>query len=889
LTRRLTALILLPFILALFFVSPGITRITIPTVHAAAPVGEVCVADITVTQCPINPETLTGAVGTQLKVAVYINSSAALSSFDVTLLADHTILLPSDAQNNGVFTGGTQISKCIGGVQKQGSNPCPPYAASADTLQLSILGSTLTVQPFTGLLFTAVYNITSTTRTTPINYQTGCGSTTSVPPLCVSISNGGTTNIPETVQTGSFSNLPYYSMTTSAAKLTVFKGTTDSSTIVTLTSLNGFTGLVTLTTSVAGPSNLQTSISPSPAKVTPVSPNNTILTITVAVSAAIGANNVTISGASAGVPANSVTIGVTVPPPDFTITTNLVGTLKMNATTSKNVTITVASVGGFSGIVSLSKTTSNPTNITATLSKSTITLGTSDTSILTVTSPSEPPYNYGGYTVTVTGTSGSITHSVTINVVVSDFGITASVASLTMVQGSPGGLSLIFSGLPSDPTFFGNITLTETVVPNTGLAVSCNPSKINFTRSGTVLGKSPSCGFTANKPGNFQVTFTGTYPIAGTSTSLVHSITVPVTVTGPDFTVTAVQSKFQGIFASAQTVNSTSIIIAEQVKFNGTVTLFVSSNPTGPIVTLSKYIVMVNTTVQSVNVLLIIQTPSTVPTGNYTITVLGTSGILSHNVNVTLYVVDFTITAKPTTIGPLLPSVTANLNVTIGQINNFQSTITLTALPQSGLTVSPFSTTITLPGTKLAIFTVSATSLGTYTLIIIATHGPKSHNVTITITVNARPDLAIGQVTVSPTSISVGAKITYTVVVENLGTIPENATVVALVGDQTVDSKTITLQPNSNQTITLVWNTNGFTSGAYVVGAKVLQVPNESNLDNNLMRSPVAVTLTPPSNTGILSLSTDQSNYLILGIIVVALAAGIVVLLFRKSKVPAAR
>jgi hypothetical protein len=580
---------------------------------------------------------------------------------------------------------------------------------------------------------------------------------------------------------------------------------------------------------------------------------------------------------------------VTVPPPDFTITTSLVGILYMNATTSKNVTITVASTGGFSGIVSLTKTASNPTNITAVLSKSSITLGTSDTSILTITSPSEPPPDYGSYTVTVTATSGSITHIVTINIVVADFGITASVSSLSMLQGSSGGLSLYISSLPSDGYFFGNITLTETVVPNTGLTASCTPSKTNFTRSGIIQGKSPSCGFTASKPGSFQVTFTGTFRIAGTSNSLVHSVTVPVTVTGPDFTITPVLSKFLGVLASPQTTNSTSVIIAEQAKFNGTVTLSISSNPTGPIVTLGKYSVMVNTTVQSVSVQLTIQTPSTVSAGNYTITVFGISGVLTHNANVTLSLVDFTITTKSTTIGPILPSVTTNINVTIGPINHFQSTVSLATLPQSGLAVSPSSTTITILGPGQVLFTVSATSLGTYTLIIIATHGPKSHNVTITITVNARPDLAIGQITVSPASVSVGAKITYTVTVENLAAIPENATVVALVGDQTVDSKTITLQPNSNQTVTLVWNTNGFTSGAYVVGAKVLQVPNESNLDNNLMRSPVAVTLTPPSNTGILSLSTDQSNYLILGIIVVALAAGIVVLLFRRSKVRAAR
>jgi hypothetical protein len=340
---------------------------------------------------------------------------------------------------------------------------------------------------------------------------------------------------------------------------------------------------------------------------------------------------------------------------------------------------------------------------------------------------------------------------------------------------------------------------------------------------------------------------------------------------------------FAGVLASPQTTNTTNVIVTSQARFNGTVTLSVSSSPPGPTLMLPRT-VMINITSPSATVRLTILTPATVPTGNYIITVTGTSMGFTHNANVTLKVVDFTITASSTTIGPLLPSVTSNVNITIGGINGFTSAATLTTLPSSGLIISPISTTIPKPGSVT--LTVSATVLGTYTLLVVATSGPVSHNVTIVISVNARPDLAIGSIAVSPTTLTVGGSITFVIKVQNLGAIPENATVAALIGDQTVATTNIILQPNSEQNVTLVWNTSGFSPGAYVAGAKVLQVPNELILSNNLMRSTTAIVLTAPSNTGLLSISQDQSIPLI--VVIVALVGIIGILLYRRPR-PQAR
>lgn len=63
------------------------------------------------------------------------------------------------------------------------------------------------------------------------------------------------------------------------------------------------------------------------------------------------------------------------------------------------------------------------------------------------------------------------------------------------------------------------------------------------------------------------------------------------------------------------------------------------------------------------------------------------------------------------------------------------------------------------------------------------------------------------------------------------------------------------------------------------MGAKVLQVPNESNTDNNLLRSGTAVTLNSASNAFILS----QDQPIIVGLAVGLVAAvAVAVLLARR-------
>lgn len=112
-------------------------------------------------------------------------------------------------------------------------------------------------------------------------------------------------------------------------------------------------------------------------------------------------------------------ISVTVSPPDFTMTA-IPSSLTVPQESSKTSTITLTSLNGFTGTVTLSVSITPVVKQgpTATLSSTTITLssGGSTSVILTVSAKGSTPL--GSYTVTITASSGSLAHSVSVPVTV---------------------------------------------------------------------------------------------------------------------------------------------------------------------------------------------------------------------------------------------------------------------------------------------------------------------------------------------------------------------------------------------------------------------------------------------------------------------------------------
>jgi len=392
-------------------------------------------------------------IGTQLRVAVALNESVGVLGFDVTLWADHTILQPFDADiTRTVLTGSvTVLAKCIGGVLVQGST-CVP-TDTADTIQLAAASNVLSPSPTNGTLFTAVYNIVAN-NTAPINigFQKGCGNIvlpTSVPPLCVSLTNGGSASVPEFAAL----NATYSTLNTVATfglktnQTFTFRGTAPpaQSAKVYLTELNGFTcftlscvDLSTLT--LPGTPSNPPQVTLTPSSVSDPNTLNSTLRVSIRPSTQAGVyifylvgapdtTNTPLTGTTylgAVVTLTIVVIG------DFSITASP-SPMSVNAGGSATSTITLKSLNSFAGIITLT-TAINSTGASATVSPTsvTVTSGATLTTALTVSLPSGITHNSN---VNITAVSLGITHILTI-IVTTGAPPNISVVSVTVSTGT---------------------------------------------------------------------------------------------------------------------------------------------------------------------------------------------------------------------------------------------------------------------------------------------------------------------------------------------------------------------------------------------------------------------------------------------------------------------
>src|SRR5260370_32889448 len=153
-----------------------------------------------------------------------------MDGFDIILLTTRSFMVPSYVSLNTVDLTGSVINTavtgpaivitlCVNGQLVSGSTCVNPDRT--DTIHLaapSALGAPLTPNPTSGLLFTALFNITGKASASqpvgfqsPVNDRNGnptpdCRSATSVPGYCVTIANGSPTPDSETVQAATFNN-----------------------------------------------------------------------------------------------------------------------------------------------------------------------------------------------------------------------------------------------------------------------------------------------------------------------------------------------------------------------------------------------------------------------------------------------------------------------------------------------------------------------------------------------------------------------------------------------------------------------------------------------------------------------------------------------------------
>lgn len=499
---------------------------------------------------------------------------------------------------------------------------------------------------------------------------------------------------------------------------------------VTPASTNQFTGSIQV--SVSG---LPAGVTVSPANATVAMGSSTTFTLTAAADAAVGTTTVKVYGSSGTLSTNTpVALTVTATTPsnngDFALTASPT-TLTLAPGASGQVTLSSTASSSFSGTIAIA-VDNLPTGVTA--SPATISLSPNNPVVVTLTAASDAPATATPAQVTFVGTSGAQSAQATVALTVTavtpptsgDFTLAASPATLMVMPGASGNVTLSSIGLGS---FGGTIAIAVKNLPS---GVTASPAQISLSPNNPVVVTLTAASNAPATPTPVQVSF------VGTSGTLSHTATMLLTVgavapTGPDFSITVDQdtvSVAQGDQSGAIDIGVTGVN-----GFAGVVTYTVSGLPAGV------------TAVPPTSKLqdgwtepMIFRATADAAIGDATVTITGTSGVLTHTATVLL-----TVTAPPPPDFVALALSPASETITVGSIG----TVSITATATDGFTGTVNVSAESLPtGVTMMPATAALTPGVPRTFTLVASANAKPGTATVTFlgqvnSVNGSADLSL--------------------------------------------------------------------------------------------------------------------------------------------------
>ncbi|MBO0845443.1 MAG: S8 family serine peptidase [Nocardioides sp.] len=276
-------------------------------------------------------------------------------------------------------------------------------------------------------------------------------------------------------------------------------------------SLGGFDGDVTLSASGL-PAGADATFTP---PVITSGVGTAQLDVTTSEAVAAGSYALTVTATSGGTTHSAPATLVVDPPPDFGLAPSP-ASRSVVAGTGTSYGVSVGALNGFTETVDLSVEGLPASVGTATLSPANV-VGSGSSTLSVTTSPSAPP---GSYPLTVTGTSGTLTHSAPVTLVVlprSDFDLTANPTTATIARGKSATYTVSVTGAGG---FNGSVAMSVAGAPSR--------STISWSKKTVVVAGSTTMTVRTDRS---TPRTSYTLVITGTSGALRHQVLVTLAVT----------------------------------------------------------------------------------------------------------------------------------------------------------------------------------------------------------------------------------------------------------------------------------------------------------------------------------------------------------------------